>query len=119
MNDLSHKFTKYSLYYASYYICRKIGGSARLNILYVSGWQPLFCKKMAATASFSFKIGGGQYLVTLLAAVLTWSEYWQVAKNNTYACVDMFVRLLYTNQLHTRKERIIATSLLIAVYLSI
>ena len=31
------------------YMCRKI----------TSHWQPLFSKKMAAAASFSYKIGGG------------------------------------------------------------
>ena len=61
-------------------MCRKI----------TSHWQPLFSKKMpkwrrrphfptklAAVASFFYKIGGGgKGLVTLLAAVLTWSGYW-------------------------------------------
>ena len=69
-------------------MCRKI----------TSHWQPLFSKKMAgrlhfstklaAVASFSYKIGGGGGLIfqqiggggkdlaTLLAAVLTWSGYW-------------------------------------------
>ena len=77
-------------------MCRKI----------TSHWQPLFCKKMAAAASFSYKIDsgdliflqnwrrrphfptklaaaasfsnkiGGKDLATLLAAVLTWSGYW-------------------------------------------
>ena len=28
----------------------------------------------------------------------------QVTKKNSYACIDMFVRLLYTYQLHTRKN---------------
>ena len=37
-----------SLYNASYYMCRKI----------ISHWQPLFSKKMAAAASFSYKVGG-------------------------------------------------------------
>ena len=42
-----------------------------------SHWQPLFSKKMAAAASFSYKIGdGGKDLATLLEAVLTWSGYW-------------------------------------------
>ena len=76
------------LYNVSYYMCRKI----------TSHWQPLFSKKMAggsliflqnwrrwhhfptklaAAASFSYKIGGGgKDLATLLAAVLTWSGYW-------------------------------------------
>ena len=45
--------------------------------LATSHWQPLFSKKMAATTSFSNKIGGGgKDLATLLAAVLTWSGYW-------------------------------------------
>ena len=59
------------------YMCRKI----------TSHWQPLFSKKMAAAphfptklaavASFSYKIGdGGKDLATLLMAVLTWSGYW-------------------------------------------
>ena len=63
-------------------------------------WQPLFSTKMAAAASFSYKIGGGgliflqnwqrrphftisyktggggKDLATLLADVLTWSGYW-------------------------------------------
>ena len=42
-------------------------------------WQrrPNFPTKLAAAASFSYKIGGGgKDLVTLLAAVLTWSGYW-------------------------------------------
>ena len=61
-------------------MCRKI----------ISHWQPLFSKKMvavpqfpyfpiklAAAASFSYKIGGGgKDLATLLVAVLTWSGYW-------------------------------------------
>ena len=48
----------------------------RLNILYIAigGWRPLFSKKMAV-AYFFLQIGSGsQYLVTLLEAVLTWSE---------------------------------------------
>ena len=63
-------FTKYSKYVIPYtmllikYMCRKI----------TSHWQPLFSKKMAAAASFSYKIGGGgKDLATLLAALLTWS----------------------------------------------
>ena len=59
-------------------MCRKI----------TSHWQPLFSKKMAAAASFYYKIGGsgsfsykigggGKDLATLLAAVLTWSGYWR------------------------------------------
>ena len=47
-------------------MCRKI----------TSHWQLLFSKKMAAAASFSYKIGSGKDLETLLAAVLTWSRYW-------------------------------------------
>ena len=35
-------------YNVSYYICRKI----------ISHWQPLFSKKIATAASFSYKIGG-------------------------------------------------------------
>ena len=38
-----------SLCNVSYHMCRKI----------TSHWQPLFSKKMAAVASFSYKIGGG------------------------------------------------------------
>ena len=45
-------------------MCRKI----------TSHWQPRFSEKMAAAASFSYKIGGGgKELATLLEAVLTWS----------------------------------------------
>ena len=54
-----------------------VGDSISLLTLADAGWRPLFSKKMAAAASFSFKIGcGSQYLVTLLAVVLTWSGYW-------------------------------------------
>ena len=39
--------------------------------------RPHFPTKLAAVASFSFKIGsGGKDLATLLAGVLTWSGYW-------------------------------------------
>ena len=39
--------------------------------------RPHFPTKLAAVASFSYKIGGGgKDLATLLAAVLTWSGYW-------------------------------------------
>ena len=55
-------------------------GRTRLNILYIGRWRTLFSNKMASAASFSFKIVcGSQYLVILLAAVLTWSGYWDVA----------------------------------------
>ena len=37
--------------------------------------RPHFPTKLAAVASFSYKIGGKD-LATLLAAVLTWSGYW-------------------------------------------
>ena len=48
-------------------MCRKI----------TSHWKPFFSKKMAAAASFSYKIGsGGKDFATLLADVLTWSGYW-------------------------------------------
>ena len=83
-----------SLYNASYYMCRKISyftlpiGSH----LTLRKWRrrPHFPIKLAAVASFSYKIGGGglifgfsyevdgsgKDLATLLAAVLTWSGYW-------------------------------------------
>ena len=49
-----------------------------------SHWQPLFSMKMAAAASFSYKIGGGgKDLATLLAAVLTWSGYWDFVSSIT------------------------------------
>ena len=39
--------------------------------------RPHFPTKLAAVASFTYKIGGGgKDLATLLAAVLTWSGYW-------------------------------------------
>ena len=42
----------------------------------LAAW-PHFLAKLAAVASFSYKIGGGgKDLATLLAAVLTWSGYW-------------------------------------------
>ena len=44
---------------------------------------PHFLTKLAAVASFSYKIGGGgKDLATLLAAVLTWSGYWGFSFNN-------------------------------------
>ena len=46
---------------------------------------PHFPTKLAAVASFSYKIGGaGKDLATLLAAVLTWSGYWTVLLITTY-----------------------------------
>ena len=45
------------------------------RLLHIGSWWPLFSKKMAAAVSFSYKIGSGsKYLVTLLAAVQTWSR---------------------------------------------
>ena len=51
-------------------------GSKRL--IFLQNWRrPHFPTKLAAVASFSYKIGGGgKDLATLLAAVLTWSGYW-------------------------------------------
>ena len=44
--------------------------------------RPHFPTKLAAAATFSYKIGGGgKDLVTLLAAVLTWSGYWSPVTN--------------------------------------
>ena len=40
--------------------------------------RPHFPTKLAAAASFSNKIGSGKNLATLLAAVLTWSGYWNL-----------------------------------------
>ena len=48
--------------------------------------QPHFPTKLAAVASFSYKIGGGD-LATLLAAVLTWSGYWHAASKSEH-CSD-------------------------------
>ena len=62
-----------SLYNASYYTCRKIN----------SHWQPLFSKKIAAAASFSYKIGGGG---------LIFQQNWRRRQgfgNITGACSDM------------------------------
>ena len=91
MNDLSHMFTKYSLYYVSY-IYRKMSGIMRLNKsqypLHIVGWRSLFSRKMAAAVSFSFKIGSNsEYLVTLLVFVLTvtWSGYWA-----SYMCTKIY-----------------------------
>ena len=59
-------------------MCRKI----------VSHWQPLFSKKMAAAASFSYKIGSGgliflqnwrrrpHFPAKLMAAARIWQHYW-------------------------------------------
>ena len=45
-------------------------------------WRPHFPTKLAAVASFSYKIGGGgKDLSTLLTAVLTWSGYWYFMMN--------------------------------------
>ena len=88
-----------SLYNASYYVCRKItshwqplfskktaaaasfshkiGGG---GLIFLQNWRRWhhFPTKLAAAASFSYKIGGsGKDLATLLAAVLTWSGYWE------------------------------------------
>ena len=52
--------------------------SVRFGILThrkIGGGGLIFQKKIAAAASFSYKIGGGKDLATLLAAVLTWSGY--------------------------------------------
>ena len=68
-----------SLYNASNYICRKI----------TSHWHPLFSKKKAAAASFSYKIGGGglifvqnwrrrPHFLTKLAAARIWQHYWRL-----------------------------------------
>ena len=54
-------------------MCRKI----------TSHWQPLFSKKMAAAASFSYKIGGGG---------LIFLQNWRLQQefgNNTGGCSDM------------------------------
>ena len=87
-------------------MCRKI----------TSHWQPLFSKKMEAAASFSYKIGGGPRLLhfptklaaaasfsykiggsgkdlaTLLAAVLTWSGYWNVVLDLSPECITWQVQ---------------------------
>ena len=61
-------------------MCRKI----------TSHWQPLFSKKMAAAASFSYKIGGGglnflknwrrwpHFPTKLVAAARIWQHYWRL-----------------------------------------
>ena len=81
-------------------MCRKI----------TSQWQPLFSKKMAAVASFSYKIGGaasfsnkiggGKDLATLLAAVLTWSGYWEHSASNfgvyRYSYIYIYIYVLTT-----------------------
>ena len=47
--------------------------------------RPHIPTKLVAVASFSYKIGGGgKDLATLLAAVLTWSGYWQILWSSTY-----------------------------------
>ena len=54
----------------------KIGGG---GLIFLQNWRrwPHFPTKLAAVASFSYKIGGGgKDFATLLAAVLTWSGYW-------------------------------------------
>ena len=62
-----------SLYNASYYMCRKI----------TSHWQPLFSKKMAAAASFSYKIGDG------LIFQQNWRRRRQGYGNITGGCSDI------------------------------
>ena len=69
-----------SLYNAFYYMCRKI----------ISHCQPLFSKKMAAAASFSYKIGGSgliflqnwrrwpHFQTKLVAAARIWQHYWRL-----------------------------------------
>ena len=46
--------------------------------------RPHFPTKLAAVASFSYKIGGKD-LATLLAAVLTWSGYWRSGRTRRRA----------------------------------
>ena len=62
-------------------MCRKI----------TSHWQPLFSKKMAAVASFSYKIGGGGliFFTKLAAAARIWQHYWR--------CSDMVWILVPTS----------------------
>ena len=74
--DTYHMFTK--LYTMLLIICVErlihIGSPFSLR-----KWRrrPHFPTKLAAVASFSYKIGGGgKDLATLLAAFLTWSRYW-------------------------------------------
>ena len=56
-------------------MCKKITS----HWMMIGTWQPLFSKKMAAAASFSYKVGGGgKDFATLLAAVKTWSGYWRI-----------------------------------------
>ena len=61
------------LYNVFYYMCRKIP----------SHWQPLFSRKMAAVASFSYKIGGGNLIFL--------QNWWrrQGFGNITGGCSDM------------------------------
>ena len=50
------------------------------GLIFLQIWRrPHFPTKLAAAASFSKKIGGKD-LATLLAAVLTWSGYWKQVK---------------------------------------
>ena len=59
---------------ASYYMCRKI----------TSHWQPLFSKKMAGVASFSYKIGGGGLICVISLqnwgrqGFVKWQHYWRL-----------------------------------------
>ena len=62
----------------------KIGGG---GLIFLQNWRrrPHFSTKLAAVASFSYKIGGGDKdLATFLAAVLTWSGYWNLERAGYY-----------------------------------
>ena len=72
---------------------KKMAAAASFSYQIDGGWRwPHFPKKIAAVASFSYKIcGGGKDLATLLAAVLTWSGYWiaPTSYNILKSCVSL------------------------------
>ena len=62
------------------------------GLIFIQNWRrwPHFPTKLAAAASFSYKIGGsGKDLATLLAAVLTWSGYWVVYQKNIILSINV------------------------------
>ena len=79
-----------SLYNASYYMCRKITSHWQQFSLRKWQWRPHFPTKLAAVASFSYKIGGGgliflqnwrrrpHFPTKLAAAARIWQHYWRL-----------------------------------------
>ena len=95
--DTYHMFTKYLIFQIILYTILLIICVERLlhigSHFFLRKWwrRPHFLTKLAAVASFSYKIGGGgKDLATLLTAVLTWSGFWFQSKNYFRICFFFF-----------------------------